>query len=51
MSAHPDLSDELRKRIQIGGLHEFNIFNNTGPRMLDFTYRMRLNYFEIALFA
>ena len=26
---------------------EFNKFNNTGTRMLDFIYHMTLNYFEI----
>ena len=30
--------------------NKFNEFNNTGARMLDSIYQMRLNYFEIIFF-
>ena len=49
-----NLLNELRKRDKMQGLpsilspfhNEFNKFNNTGARMLDFIYYTIKNYFE-----
>ena len=54
MSAHVllDLLNKLRKMRSLASVlslfrNGFNIFNNTGARMLDSIYHMTLNYFEI----
>ena len=59
MSTHVcflNLLKELRKREQMRGLpstlsllpNEFNKFNNTGARMIDFIYQMSLKLIKIA---
>ena len=61
MSAHVllNLLNELRKRDKMQGMSgilslfqsEFNKFNYTGARMLDYIYHMTLNYFGIIFLA
>ena len=61
MSAHVllNLLNELRKGAKMRGspsvlslfLNEFNKFNNTGARMLDYIYYTTSNYSEIIFLA